>query len=639
VVILLGPVGAGKTRALESISADCGVSVVHSRPYSFENADAARSPKPATTVSALTEIAGSLSRGWSGRPRARFHRFTLGWIAAHQHLSSRLHDQSKDALRESIEDLASKSGKAVSTATGVMIDAAEAASVLPGPAASVLKDVLPPLIQALGRRPLRQARRWHSGFPVAEGAPPLDALFELSRLAADNRQDEITAWLMDAFLADVRDNYPRMAKGDPKGSCGCEVPGKGPHWHNWVLLLDDADQPAGVQFLEEITQARQRQAQGPPEDRYDPLLIVAASGRWNRSWQHAWRPPWERGPASPAGPRNVPGCQQASYEDWQVPRAEGQPSPYFPVLIEPLSREQVARTIGIGRYRAECELACRATGGLPGAVMEVIPLIRDRAVVPGERNALAGQAQPGPAPDPWSARLERLRLLEHLPGLSLPELIAAAPFATAPWLVPHDASSLVSHPNLGRILTELRTALWVRDEMHPWLANNLNRALARMTPQPGLLQASYDSGFETLLADQAASAEPARQAYCQLALGKFSDAVDHLVAIFDEVPHREWIAQLSLIARAPDNLPLSQAAWALYEGLVQADGQERATGRPATRNTIARLVAARWVEANEFTMPDRRLRRIVRDCCASLQMQSKRPDVSDLGPDVSDLGF
>lgn len=638
VVVLLGPVGAGKTWALRSISRDCGSSVVHAPVYDFAGLGPEPATKLATTMSALAEIALGLSRDWRGRPKAHFHRLTLGWIAAHQPLGDLPYAQAKAELRKRIDDLTRKSAAGISVAAGVLVDAASAVTMLPEPAADALKQVLPPLIQRLSRRQVREAELWHSHSPGAEGARPLDALYALNRLAARGQTDAVTAWLMDAFLADVRRNYERMARLDARSSCGCEVPGRGPHGHNWVVLLDNVDHPAGTWFIADLLSARERELRRHPRGGHDPLLLVTASGRWDRSWQPAWRPPWESALATPGGSQAVPNCRRASYDDWCGSRPEGPRSPYYPVLLEPLSAEEVAEMIGIPRYTPECEFACRATGGLPGAVDQVKPLMRDRRIEPGRRDALV-PCPSHPGADPWSERLGGLRLVDQLLGLTIADVVAAAPYATAPWLVPHDAGSLTSHPNVGRILTELRTALWVtaasetaatkdHAQLHPWLASTLNFALAHSAALPD--GPSYHTQFTALLRDQTPGGDPVRRAYCQLALRGISYAVDLLTASFDELSHREWVSTLALITSAPDNMPLDQTSISLYGELVEQDCRERAEGRSPARNTIARIVAARWVDANRFTMPDPSLRHTLTDCCVSLRALSKRPDVSEL---------
>src|SRR5260370_20222097 len=293
--------------------------------------------------------------------------------------------------------------------------------------------------------------------------------------------------------------------------------------------------------------------------------------------------------------------------------------------------------LGIDRCAGECELGFRATRGLPGAVEEIRPLLGGREIEPGRRDALAASPAPDFSVSPWHERLGKLRLLDHIPNFTIDDVVAAAPFATAPWLVPHDASSLIAHRQVGRILTELRTALWVsvpRDnaELHPWLASNLNLALARSEPVPN--RPSYEVQFKALLGDQEAGEEAERRAYCQLALADISNVVDLLVTIFDKVPHREWFRQVMLITRAPDNLEIGSTSDVLYAELVGTDNDRRPGPEPVIRNSIIRLVAARWLQANPFTMPDPELRATIKDCCASLRALSRRPDVGDLNLDI-----
>lgn len=99
VVVLLGPVGAGKSRELQSISEGCGAGVVHAR-FDFERTE------PATTVQTLAWVAEDLSRGWMARPSVGFTRFTLGLIAVETSLDGMSREQAKEKLRASIEDFA-----------------------------------------------------------------------------------------------------------------------------------------------------------------------------------------------------------------------------------------------------------------------------------------------------------------------------------------------------------------------------------------------------------------------------------------------------------------------------------------------------------------------------------------------------
>lgn len=100
VVVLLGPVGSGKSTALKSISGACGAEVVHAL-FDFQHDEPAVGPP--TTVETLAQVAFDLSRAWKARPKARFTRFTLGLIAVQTSLEGHSREQAKETLRVSIK--------------------------------------------------------------------------------------------------------------------------------------------------------------------------------------------------------------------------------------------------------------------------------------------------------------------------------------------------------------------------------------------------------------------------------------------------------------------------------------------------------------------------------------------------------
>jgi hypothetical protein len=142
---------------------------------------------------------------------------------------------------------------------------------------------------------------------------------------------------------------------------------------------------------------------------------------------------------------------------------------------------------------------------------------------------------------------------------------------------------------------------------------------------------SYTDQFEALLNDPDTVGDPARKAYCQLALGRIGEVVDAFEASFDKGPHQEWIDRLELVARAPDDQPLDRGCGELYEKLVTTNVGTTPLGRSPAGNTITRLITARWLAANPFAMPDPDLRRIIRHAYGEeLPPLSRRPDVAAL---------
>lgn len=632
VVVLLGPTGSGKSEALDSISRDCGSGVVHNQPLDFAQ-------DGSTTVEALAKIAFDLSRRWPSRKPARFTRFALGLIAVQAALPSD-RDRARALIDRALREFSrNPSAERIAEVVQGLSDAAEPmfdpllepmSNPLLSPLLATTVNLLPTLIRHMGRKPLSNAKRWHADIPEAEGAGPLDALIQLSiRARADST--EMTSWLTSAFLADVRESHPVLAKPEPKSPCACLNPARQPHLHNWVVLLDNVDHGSGLRFLEDITAARERHLRQHEE--HDPLLLITTSGRWHPEWESDWHPPWKSVDSLPDDVSVVPRCSNTGH--WRTDPTQQRPTaPYLPVLLEPLKIEETARILGTGVRSPAARLAQRASGGLPHAVHAIKDLLDGRPLDRQRRDVLwpDDPAESGACQE----RLKELRLSHHLLDVDIEEFVTAAAWATAPWLVPAESAGLVSQPKIGRILTELRTALWViaperrggtedHTVMHPWIARTLLSALAARTGEP-----SYETQFRAMLDDSNVRRDPERHAYCLLALGEFSPVVDMLEERFDRIPHQDWVDLLTLVTGAPDNKPLDHGHDALYQELVGEDLRGGAEDRSTVRNVLTRLVAAAWLVANPLVGPDDERKRMVAQYFRELAPLSRRSDVAAL---------
>jgi len=637
ITVLLGPVGSGKTTELAAIARDCGGGIVHAT-FDFDGRPSA------STVEVLADLAKQFANDWRNRPDVHFTRFTLGLIAVQAPLTGTTAEQDKDTLRRLIDDVfRNRRAERVINLINPLADAAARANVLTRPMAETVKLLLPPLIKTISRQSLRDAKRWHSDIPQAEGAYWLDALRALNRaardLAADDRHAAMTAWLTSAFLADIRENQPRLAKPEPGSPCECEHPNRAKirHFHNWMLLLDNVDQPAGEEFVEQLIQARERHLRDQPGG-HDALAVIATSGRWDSAWEEdLWCPPWTMPPDPPGDRRPVPSCRAATYRDWDRDRVPEILRPWiFPVLLEPLSIDETAKFLGIAESDPRCMLAQHATGGLPAALAQLRPLLRDAEPAAGARNVLwRGHTVRSSV---WEPRLTALRI--SLDNTDIAEFLLAAPWATAPWLIPSDEQEQIGPVHVPNILTELRTALWVTvpargggtanyAELNPWLAGSLMSALMAR-PKPRNRPAEYLAQFEELLSDQATRFDPVRTVYCQLALGRFGEVAGFFESTFNAIPHREWVDQLRLVTGAPDNMSTTESSGALYEKLVDADVKEQPTDRSPVRNVVTRLVAALWLARNPFAMPDPAQWVVIRDAYTDLRKLSHRGDVAPL---------
>ncbi|MGP4017712.1 hypothetical protein [Saccharopolyspora sp. 5N708] len=216
-------------------------------------------------------------------------------------------------------------------------------------------------------------------------------------------------------------------------------PARQPHLHNWIVLLDNVDHGGGFRFIEDITAARERHLRQHEE--HDPLLIIATSGRWHPDWESDWHPPWKSVESKPDDVSVVPRCRNVGH--WRTNPAERWPTAtYLPVLLEPLKIEETARILRTSVRSPEARLAQRASGGLPQAVHTIKDLL-DGGPLNKQRRDTLWPDDPAKARS-WRERLDDLRLSHHLLDVDIEEFVTVAAWATAPWLVPAESTSLVS---------------------------------------------------------------------------------------------------------------------------------------------------------------------------------------------------
>ena len=641
IVVLHGPVGSGKTHALDTIAGDLDWGVVHAR-FDFD-----RDPTEATpaTLVVLMTLVYRLSIKWRRRATPRFNRFAIALVAIQTPLDGldrpaarkKLEKKIKDLDRSRRENLEHLLTDLIATPGLQLVQPAAAGVLTP-----LLKSVLPPLIREVRPRLRKVLRSLADNTPQAV-AGALDALVTLNELARDTRQQaqkEVTAWLVEAFLADVRENHKRMSKPDLTSPCTCANPERVRHRHNWVVMLDNVDHSGGLEFLKDLTDARKKYRERHPEDRlgHDGLLVVATSGRW-LDWD-GWLPPWRPG-ARLSGSRAVRSCAEATYQDWAEQPEKYFASAFYPVTLDALRVEEVAEVLDTSPRGAKARLVRQASAGLPRAVVDIREATADKDTLSGAREILgAGWSSDDPEKTPYP-RLARLRLNEHLAGVEIDDIVTAAPFATAPWLVPVDESERgpTGQPHLGQILTELRTALWVtaRDAaggfadhptLHPWVAANLMSALACRHAGP-----SHDERFAALRDDPHTEQDSVRQVYCQLALGKFTSVVTWFEKDFDRVPHRDWLDHLELVVRAPDHaVRRDRDDESLYNDLVNDDLAHKpsANGRTEIRSNVARLLAASWLAASPFAVRHEKQNTVIDRSLQALARATGHADVSPL---------
>lgn len=612
-IVLLGSVGAGKTYALDAINHDMSWAVVHAR-YNFGDKRTSGAGVP-TTNEVLIQLVYGLSQRWRNRRKPGFLRFSIALIAISAKLDHKDRQADRARLSSFIDEFHAALGHtAVQAVVNQVADAADAAELLDPSLIELIRRLFPVVVKPV-RRKLRRAMKDLADFPQTQGGDLLDALVALNGLSAVQQTER----LLLAFLGDVRENHKRMSRPERGGQCKCAEGDQGKHVHNWAILLDDVHLPGGRQFLADLDNARDQL----PHGTHDPLLVIATSGRWSDEFTE-WLPPWWH-PGTDDSLRPLTTLRKADYADW-----EEASSKYYPLLLDPLKSDHIAEILRADRESTEVKFVLRATNGLPLAVTYLARHLRDRTVERGARDVLGVDQPPYP-------RLAALRLTEHVDGVDIEDFVTAAPFATAPWLIPVSTEGRANQPLVGVILTELRTSLWVaalsdaqaitpnQGVLHPWVELNLVAALSRRDGG----QPTYVDQFTLLRDDPDTRNDPVRRAYGMCALGQSAEVVSFFDEQFDRIPHRTWLERLLLVIRAPNHLPSDVGCLALHDEVVKA----ATAGKPAgteVRNSIARLVAAGWLLQDRSSAREPALDGVIVTALTHLANKSRLGDIQPL---------
>lgn len=637
---LLGPRGAGKTKALDAIADACAGTLVHAKLDFAE-------PQLGNPVVAVAYAAFMFARHWDNLPEdPAFHRVGLSLLALSEPLPpdrkgarARLLKSIDNYLHEDADDrVANLAGAAADIAavlarlvTKLSVDV-DGRKLVTGAVVALLK------LAKRRRRSVRRALKWFDG--LLDGANTLDSLIELSR----GRTDPLDH-LMRAFLADLADNAQQWSI--PVRRCECE-PRRlrdQPHEHAWVLLADhtDAGGGAGSEFLSALVRVRLER-----QPARDPLLVVAATSRWSSAWGNWWREPWRTGAESPAR-RPIPLLSEADFDEWTrhldaTADAAGNPTrAWFPVWLDPPTATEIAELASArpdGWDQAAFDaLVRRLSGELPAAVRDITEGVR---------------AQPSDAePDARSLlfrlvvrkasgehALETKPLWEHALRFCLPDTLQTKPlWHTIPQAVavavrlrqpgrPADDLDPAVFPDARHILRTLRESLWVStfaarpsrlwpvaggDEehpavLHPWLVACLLAGLhaesATAGRHPGALAwaelfSRMSDCYGAPNGDQDKTAV-ARRLYHDLACDRFEQVVAALVGRFPLDDHRDWVRLLDQVTMAPSRWPAVEPTDEVFDRLVPENQQTRDT----VETSVAGLVAMLWLYHDPHTVPN-----------------------------------
>lgn len=536
IVVLHAPPGGGKTALLRH---------VHALGSARTACAYVRVGEVRTARAVLAEVAHGLHAKVSMVRRIEFPRLRLGLLACAAPLDGDDRGQALDELRGLLGD--DRGRRRLNRAIRGLGDLL-AGMAFPDPAAEAVRFALAKLAPVVvDRLALRRVLRWHAAHAVPACADGYDALVNLHRRFAAGDDEAVNAVLFRAFLADLHDAHHRELR----------------HWDRApaLVLLDDADHPAGRSFLDLYSRARTRHVDaGFP---CDPLMLIAAVRR---------------------RPAEATRSRRASLGEWQLHRVEGDPWRY-PVILEGLRPEDIQ------------ELAGAFAGWIPRAGAFLHGLTR------GHPGAIAVILRRPPS-DPRDV-LDELstEALDVLLGRTEGELRAAL-VQLAPATDVDDARYLAdqgraTETQIEELAELLDTVWWAPDgESGGFVRNALLRRVL-------LAELARTGRWEAVHRELAAPERPppARLRHTFAVDGKITPVVEHFAARFPPEDAAAWWAELCDVVAAAVARPRRETggAGAVFEALM-ADVHER--GAPLQ---IAKLAAAQSIVADPLGDPRQEL--------------------------------
>ncbi|WP_340561659.1 hypothetical protein [Streptomyces sp. GSL17-111] len=260
VVVFEGPHGSGKTVLLDVLAEKIGPHIPHGR---VDFGDPLCEDLPATLSALAAGLAGHRPR----YGRLRFPRLLIGLLVIRQDLSHLDFEQARQDVEQLLKQRRNKSWpqRFLQDVANSPLDLGLTAGVL----STSLQLPLHGLSALAGFTFPDRAQHWYGHRDRQLPDRAIDTLVALNRAAHELRSEEpgerhhlaararLDGLLCEAFLADLRD-APRRVRGLPTP----------------VVLLDNADTPAGRAFLRHLLDAR---APLRVSDGAEPLTVVATA--------------------------------------------------------------------------------------------------------------------------------------------------------------------------------------------------------------------------------------------------------------------------------------------------------------------------------------------------------------------------
>lgn len=403
---------------------------------------------------------------------------------------------------------------------------------------------------------LGAAREWWGHQDRELRRDPLDVLAELNWRAGLSVADEycVEELLLAAFLADLRSN----ARKDMPAS--------------FVLLLDNADSPAGRKFLGGFLNDRQLTSPGGP----GPLTVVATSrGTLSRQFRRDERA----------------ALADASYADYLWRGSRGSRRRVYAVALPGLTSEATLRMTEaldprIGNRRAAARMVHDFTAGHPGTTTALLSAIRQHPHESTDLPALLSETA-----DSGQTVEESMlsRLLEGIPPDIVDDLTTysaarhqEAAMRLARWMD-------YPKPDYQEAFSE---EFWWPDAdsghavLPPVLRHLLLRRLSR---RDETRRGSWTHVHELLKSESDHLRDEVGAMYHALALGDVRYVADRLAASLEQADAREWLRVVHAVTAAPNRLDHRRPLDELTTLTQWADRGEQPLA------SVAHLVAAFWI--------------------------------------------
>lgn len=573
----------------------------------------------------LAMLAFELNR-YSGRyGELPFPRLVTGLIAIGTDLGTVAtdadRDKARDRVRQALEErqhTAAPLQETISDVIGAGFDALGGSSpAVTKAAVDLLRRVGPRLV--LGSLARTRAGRklilgtgqdWYGHQDLRLKYRSLDVLVDLNQLARRARRDAedrraAASLLWAAFLADLDSAFAHRSAMNWTFNC--------------LVLLDNADAPAGQEFLGELVAARKKRADEPP-----PAAIAAP------------------GLASVADPLTVIAASRGVLAGKQVPRgaaitplsaasaADGVRRWWYPVRLPDLAVSDVSSMVSMleltaGTRRSGLTAAVyRFTGGHPMAVCALTDAIT-ATMVTSLPDLLDG---PAPRSEHGTSEHGRPRsLADHLLSELLHELPAEAVEDLVTCAAARDKVAALLLDAESELLSQRRSddpdffgaTMWAdipapeqsaagNPVLHPVLRRLL---LRRLAARPDGHPASWAAVHGWLRDRTLAAGDEVGALYHGLALGDVELVSRHLAQALRDRDATAWLDLLEAVTVAPNALPPGALTAGRAEALASWAKPHGAPLAP-----VARLVAARWLSTDPLSDPH--VRGLRREIHASL---------------------